>query len=147
MKELIVKVATEDEPNSLELNKRVNYGELARATYHPICVYCGFGIEEVLEVAHLDGNRENNDVGNLAILCPNCHKMLDIDLIPTETIILMRDRLGHLTTDRKKIINWKKRIKDAGEKAAATRKRRSAAKKASDTRKKNAESKSPKSVG
>lgn len=57
MKESIAKVAIETELKSLELNKIVNYVKVARAAYHPICVYCGFGIEEVLEVAHLDGDR------------------------------------------------------------------------------------------
>ncbi len=41
----------------------------------------------VLEVAHVDGKRQNNDIENLVILCPTCHKMHDIDLISTETIL------------------------------------------------------------
>jgi hypothetical protein len=63
---------------------------------------------------------------NLVILCPNCHKMHDLDLISTETIIQMRDR--------PKIVTWSKRMKDAGKKAALTRKRRTAARKAVVTR-------------
>ena len=31
----------------------------------------------------VDGDRTNNDVANLATLCPNCHKMHDIGLVPT----------------------------------------------------------------
>ncbi|HAH44045.1 MAG TPA: hypothetical protein DCM07_04180 [Planctomycetaceae bacterium] len=46
--------------------------------------HCGFGIPDVLEVAHIDGQRANNDIGNLVILCPNCHKILDLDLISNE---------------------------------------------------------------
>ena len=90
-----------------------------------------------MEVAHLDGNRSNNDPTNLAILCPNCHKMHDLDLITTETIILMRDR--------PKVVVWAKRMKDAGKKAADSRrktieklKRKSAGQKAAETRKRNA---------
>lgn len=83
----------------------------------------------MLEVAHIDGQRTNNDIGNLVILCPNCHKMLDLDLISNETIIQMRDR--------PKIVTWSKRMKDAGQKAALTRKRSAAAKKAVETRKRN----------
>lgn len=109
---------------------RINYRKLAFEAYPPICAHRGFGVPEVLEVAHLDGNRENNVIENLAILCPNCHKMHDIDLIPTETIVLMRDR--------DKQVVWSKRMKDAGAKAAATRKRKQAAKKAVETRKRNA---------
>lgn len=108
----------------------INYRKLAFDKYPPICAYCGFGVPEVLEVSHLNGDRGNNTVENLAILCPNCHKMHDIDLIPTEIIVIMRDR--------EKRVAWSKRMKDAGAKAAATRKRKQAARKAVETRKRNA---------
>jgi hypothetical protein len=106
---------------------RINYRQIAFGTYDPLCAHCGFGIPAVLEVAHVDGNRRNNDAGNLVILCPNCHKMHDIDLISTETILQMRDR--------PKIVAWSKRMKDAGKKAALTRKHAAAGRKAADTRK------------
>jgi 5-methylcytosine-specific restriction endonuclease McrA len=127
--------------------KRTNYRKLAFNNYPPICTYCGFGIPEILEVAHLDGDRNNNDIENLAILCPNCHKMHDVDLISTEMLQEIRDR--------ERAIDWSKRMKDAGKKAAATRKlrkeirslagqkavitrkRREAGRKAAETRKKN----------
>ena len=108
---------------------RVNYRKLAFASYDPLCAHCGFGIPAVLEVAHIDGNRQNNEVANLVILCPNCHKMLDLDLISNETIIAMRDR--------PKIVTWSKRMKDAGAKAAKKRKRTLAARKAVVTRRRN----------
>lgn len=119
--------------------KRINYRKLAFGHYgqlgQVVCAHCGFGILDVLEVAHLDGNRSNNDPANLVILCPNCHKMYDLDLITTETIILMRDR--------PKVVVWAKRMKDAGAKAAKTRmkrlKWRAAGLKAAETRKRNAE--------
>ncbi len=108
------------------MEKTINYRKLAFEAYSPLCAHCGFGIPDVLEVAHIDGNRDNNDPLNLVILCPNCHKMHDLDLISTETIIQMRDR--------PKIVVWSKRMKDAGKKAALTRKRRTAARKAVLTR-------------
>jgi hypothetical protein len=97
--------------------KRINYRKLAFGHYHNqvYCVHCGFGITEVLEVAHLDGNRQNNQVVNLAILCPTCHKMHDLDIISTATILEMRDR--------PRIIKWSKRMKDARRKAAESRKK------------------------
>jgi hypothetical protein len=55
--------------------------------------------------------------------------MHDLDIISTETIIQMRDR--------PKMVNWSKRMKDAGRKAALTRKRRLAGKKAAETRRLN----------
>lgn len=93
--------------------KRVNYRKLAFEHYPPLCAHCGFGIKDVLEVAHIDCNRANNTTSNLVILCPNCHKMHDLDLISTETIIQMRDR--------PKVVVWAKRMKDAGRKAAISR--------------------------
>src|SRR4051794_39587641 len=91
----------------------LNYRKLAFDAYAPICVYCGFGIREVLEVAHVDCNPKNCDVTNLAILCPTCHRMHDIDLIPTDVIIRLRDE--------KRKANWAKLTKDAASKAVATR--------------------------
>ena len=101
--------------------KHINYRKLAFDAYPPICAHCGFGVPEVLEVAHIDGNRQNNEIDNLVILCPNCHKMHDLDLISTETVIDMRDR--------ERVVDWSKRMKDAGQKAAKTRKKRAAARK------------------
>jgi len=105
--------------------------KLAFETYEPFCAYCGFGIRDVLEVAHVDGNRLRNSLDNLIILCPTCHKMLDIDLISNQTIKSVRDRA------RK--VNWAKRMKDAGKKAARTRKWREVGRKAAETRKRNLE--------
>ena len=121
--------------------KRVNYRKVAFDHWEErgqvVCAHCGFGIKDVLEVAHLDGDRSHNEIANLAILCPNCHKMFDLDLITIETIILMRDR--------PKVVVWAKRMKDAGAKAAVSRlktldklKWKSAGLKAAATRKRNA---------
>lgn len=69
------------------MTKRINYRKLALEKYPPVCAHCGFGIVDVLEVCHIDCQRTNNDVTNLVILCPTCHKMHDLDLISTETIV------------------------------------------------------------
>jgi hypothetical protein len=111
-----------------------NYRKLAFETYAPICVYCGFGIKEVLEVAHLDCIPANCEAANLAILCPTCHRMHDIDLIPTDVVIRLRDekrkpRWAKLTKDAAATAIKTKRLnpelmREAGRKAAATRKAR-----------------------
>jgi hypothetical protein len=98
---------------------RINYRKLAFAKYPAVCAHCGFGIRDVLEVCHLDCDRGNNHLENLVILCPNCHKMHDLNLISAETICTMRDR--------PKVAQWAKRMKDAGQKAAATRRKRMSA--------------------
>ena len=109
-----------------------NYRKQAFAKYAPLCVHCGFGIKEVLEVAHLDCDPQNCQLDNLAILCPTCHRMHDIDLIPTDAIIRLRDEM------RKP--RWAKLTKDAAKKAIATKQLdpesfKRAAKKAVATRK------------
>jgi hypothetical protein len=38
-----------------------------------ICEQCGYRKKEILNVHHSDKNKKNNDIGNLEILCPNCH--------------------------------------------------------------------------
>ena len=93
--------------------KHINYRKIAFKAYKHQCAHCGFGVADVLEVAHIDGDRRHHYLANLVILCPNCHKMYDLDLISADTIIEMRDR--------PKVVNWKKRMKDAGARAKITR--------------------------
>nr|DAX47287.1 MAG TPA: NinG recombination protein [Caudoviricetes sp.] len=46
-----------------------------------VCEMCGIrdwnGRELVFELHHIDGNRNNNSLDNLMILCPNCHSQTD----------------------------------------------------------------------
>ncbi len=98
---------------SMSRNGLPNYRKLALEAYRPICAYCGFGIKEVLEVAHLDCDPQNNSLGNLALLCPTCHRMHDIDLIPAEIIVRLRDE--------KRTARWGKLMKDAAAKALETK--------------------------
>ena len=45
------------------------------------CAVCGYNEDErILEVHHIDENHSNNDIGNLCILCPNCHKKITLHL-------------------------------------------------------------------
>lgn len=37
------------------------------------CERCGYDKYEILHVHHKDRNRENNNLDNLALICPNCH--------------------------------------------------------------------------
>jgi hypothetical protein len=90
-----------------------NYRRIAFEKYAPICVHCGFGIKEVLEVAHLDCDPQNCEVSDLVILCPTCHRMHDIDLIPTDALVRLRDE--------KRKPRWAKLMKDAAQKALQTK--------------------------
>ena len=38
-----------------------------------ICERCGYNKKEILHIHHKDRNRNNNDFGNLELICPNCH--------------------------------------------------------------------------
>ena len=37
------------------------------------CEVCGFDDERAIVVHHIDGDRQNNDIDNLQVLCANCH--------------------------------------------------------------------------
>lgn len=38
-----------------------------------ICERCGYSKYEILQVHHKDRDRNNNDLENLELICPNCH--------------------------------------------------------------------------
>jgi len=60
--------------------------------YNPICVWCGVAISDLLEVAHIDHQRSNDDPKNLVFLCLTHHRMLDLGLIPAGVVAQLRDR-------------------------------------------------------
>lgn len=37
------------------------------------CERCGYDVHEILQLHHKDRNRQNNDLDNLELICPNCH--------------------------------------------------------------------------
>ena len=45
------------------------------------CQICGWNEPEILEIHHIDGNRQNNADENLLMVCPNCHVRLSKGLI------------------------------------------------------------------
>lgn len=54
-----------------------NYREKSFRIYEHKCAVCRWDEDEdVLEVHHIDENRNNNDISNLIILCPICHRKL-----------------------------------------------------------------------
>lgn len=38
-----------------------------------LCEKCGYNKYEILQVHHKDRSRENNNLDNLELICPNCH--------------------------------------------------------------------------
>ena len=54
-----------------------NYRKNAFRNYPHKCAVCNWDKDEdILEVHHIDENREHNELENLIILCPICHKKL-----------------------------------------------------------------------
>lgn len=51
-----------------------SYTSIAKEHYEEKCIVCGF--DEIVEVHHIDENRNNNDIKNLVFLCPNHHYLL-----------------------------------------------------------------------
>ena len=38
-----------------------------------VCERCGYDKSDVLQIHHKDRNRDNNNLKNLELICPNCH--------------------------------------------------------------------------
>ena len=57
-------------------DKKNLYGREYRAVKKDHCEKCGFKAEHScqLDVDHVDGNHNNNDISNLMTLCANCHR-------------------------------------------------------------------------
>lgn len=69
---------------NLEIINTLNgsaYRRNAFSVYPHRCKICGWDKDErVLEVHHIDENRNNNDISNLVILCPTCHKFFTLHI-------------------------------------------------------------------
>lgn len=48
-----------------------------RRNKRPLCDQCGFIAEDLcqIDIDHIDGNVNNNDLSNLANICSNCHRL------------------------------------------------------------------------
>lgn len=65
--------------DSGEWDNSLNYRKKALDAYSHKCLVCGWEEDpRILEVHHIDEDRENNRVENLCILCPNCHKKITL---------------------------------------------------------------------
>lgn len=56
-------------------NGEASYRDRAFRNYDHVCSACGWDEDsDILEVHHIDEDRGNNDLSNLIILCPICHR-------------------------------------------------------------------------
>ena len=118
------------------------------------CWFCGLDIPGVLEVAHIDQDRANDHPDNLAILCPTCHRLLDVGVIARAEIIqakaehldgrrVHQPSLAHEVIAREissglRTVDWRLLSKGAQQRAGKTIKLKAAAKRAWITRRRNA---------
>jgi hypothetical protein len=119
------------------LARRQGEARKVAAEHYPFrcCVVCGLQLPASLTVAHLDHKPGNNDPDNLAYLCGTHHWMYDAGLYRIEAIKLLREH-WQKTAGKP---DHKPRMKDAGVKAALSRKRSAAARKAWQTRRRPAD--------
>ena len=62
-----------------EWNYSSGYRKKAFKTFPHKCYVCGWDEDErILEVHHKDENRSNNNIDNLVILCPLCHRKITL---------------------------------------------------------------------
>lgn len=59
------------------------YGEHALVR----CWLCGLHCPGILQIAHLNHNNKDDRPTNLACLCPTCHRLYDVDMIPRKLIL------------------------------------------------------------
>ena len=89
----------------------------------------------MLDVAHQNQNPTDDEPDNLVFLCKSHHRMFDMGLYPVQAIKLLRDHWQKTRGEP----NHKIYMKEAGTKAARTRKRSAGAKRAWKTRRARAE--------
>jgi hypothetical protein len=53
---------------------KASYRHKALSAYENVCHVCGYDVVTVLQVHHIDKNRNNNKLHNLVLLCPTHHK-------------------------------------------------------------------------
>ena len=123
-----------DLPPAVKLRNQREAREVMNQAYpFRCCAMCGLQLVACLQVAHLDHDATNNASANLARLCPTHHGMYDAGLYPIEAIQLLQAHWQQT----KGLPNHKPRMKNAGAKAALTRKRSVTARKAVATRRAN----------
>jgi hypothetical protein len=88
-----------------------------KAYTYQCCAVCGS--QPCLTLAHLNHNAADDDPDNLAFMCWTHHRYYDAGLYPIEAIRSLRDHWQQ--TQGKEC--YKAMMKDAGQKALATRRR------------------------
>ena len=76
------------------------YRKIAIDYYGAKCEWCGTDYN-FLEVHHLDGNRSNNDISNLCVLCRDCHYTKAHIIIPSKQIHILNTTFKEMLDERR----------------------------------------------
>lgn len=66
--------------SSLYNGGRGSYRRIAYSNYDHKCMDCNLSFKPLLTIHHVDGNRKNNSLDNLEVLCRNHHNMRHMKL-------------------------------------------------------------------
>jgi 5-methylcytosine-specific restriction endonuclease McrA len=65
--------------NGLKVYRKIcgSCHKVGRRNKKPLCERCGFIAKDLcqIDIDHIDGNSNNNDLSNLANICSNCHRL------------------------------------------------------------------------
>jgi hypothetical protein len=78
-------------------NGIATYRRIAIENQGDMCVVCGY--DKVTQVHHIDKNRDNNDISNLVVLCPNHHAEVHRGLLDIKNVISQIDNNSSLSQD------------------------------------------------
>lgn len=68
----------ENHPNYIN-GSSFRYREDAFKVYEHKCLVCGWNEDKrILEAHHIDENHSNNNIHNLCLLCPTCHRKITL---------------------------------------------------------------------
>ena len=66
-------------------NRYTDYRKKAIQAFGNKCELCSWA--HTVDVHHIDGNRDNNDLNNLCVLCPNCHSLTETNRYNVNVVI------------------------------------------------------------
>jgi len=91
------------------------YNNVDLKTYRKVtkeCVVCGF--EKIVDLHHIDSNKENNSSKNLVGLCPNHHRMINNYNFRQEIFQILKEKGFDLPLDEKIRFHSKNSLNIAG---------------------------------
>lgn len=101
--------------------------------HYQICAICALTQEVALEACHINNEPSDDNPDNLVWLCRTHHRMMDCGMYPGDIVKALRDHWNDWFGNNRQP-DHKRWVKDAGEKAATTRRRSTAARRAWATR-------------